>query len=159
MSGEAPTVLLGRRSGHDEVHTVVVMVLALLPLFEAGSLPPETDAVLLTLPITPKAADTSTLKVIGLALVVPALITVLLVQLNCVRVDAAQFQPVPAGVPLMVRPEGMVSVTVMVPLVFALPNRLLTVSVYVPPGLLTTKVLAAAFTICKSGLRVMVTLA
>ena len=46
------------------------------------------------------AAAGSTVSVIGFGLVAPPAITVALVQERFVAVDAAQFQPVPVGVPI-----------------------------------------------------------
>src|SRR6185312_9691077 len=110
-------------SGHVAEQIGVVMVVELLP--GVPSPPPDTDAVLTA--VVPLEGNTVT--VMGLGLVAPALITVPLVQLTASVVEALQFQPVPLGVPTMVRLAGIVSVTVIVPLEFAAPSVLFTVSV------------------------------
>ena len=76
------------------------------------------------------AGATITLTVIGFGLVAPAAITVELVQVAVLLPTTVveQFQPVPVGIAAMVKPAGRLSITVIVPLVFALPG-LLAVSV------------------------------
>lgn len=111
-----PTVKLAgpvfptRRSVQLDEHTAVRRVLVLLPALLTGSPPPEIEAILVTL--GEAEIDGKIVNVIGLGFVVPGFITVLLKQLSCTVVDAAQFQPVPLGVPTIVRPGGMLSVTV-----------------------------------------------
>ena len=96
VRGVGNTLLLTIRSGQPPaVQTGVTIVLPLLPLLEGGSPPPETVAVLATLGVA--ATVGSTVRVIGLGLVAPAAIGVLLVQISCVAVEVAQFQPVPVG--------------------------------------------------------------
>ena len=72
------------------------------------------------------AAPTTTVTVIGLGLVAPALITVTLVQVAVLLPTTVvpQFQPVPVGVEATVKPVGRLSVTVMVPLVANVPGLL-----------------------------------
>ena len=103
-------VLLTTRSGHVVAQTAVVIVLLLLPLLAAGSLPPDTVAMLVTLGTA--AAPGNTVKVIRLGLVPPAAIAALLVQESCVAVEDVQVQPVPLGVPTIVSPLGILSITV-----------------------------------------------
>ena len=76
----AELVLFTRRSGQPTEQTVVTMVLELFPLLDAGSPPPDTVAVLVTL--GEADADGSTVTVMALALVAPAAIAVLFVQLT-----------------------------------------------------------------------------
>ena len=108
--------------------TVVGSLAELLPLFTAGSLPPEMLAMFVT--DGNAAGATTTVTVIGLGLVAPAAITVELVQVAVLlpTTVVAQFQPVPVGIAATVKPEGKLSVTVIVPLVAAAP-ALLAVSV------------------------------
>ena len=108
--------------------TVVGSLAELLPLFEAGSLPPEMLATFVT--DGNAAGATTTVTVIGLGLVAPAAMTVELVQVAVLLPTTVveQFQPVPVGSAAMVKPAGRLSVTVIVPLVAALP-ALLAVSV------------------------------
>ena len=108
--------------------TVVGSLAELLPLFEAGSLPPEIVAALVT--DGNAAAATTTVTVIGLGLVAPAAMTVEFVQVAVLLPTTVveQSQPVPVGSAAIVKPVGKLSVTVIVPLVAALP-ALLAVSV------------------------------
>ncbi len=160
----AGPALVTRTSAHVVRQTDVTIVEESLPLFDAGSPPPEIVAVLVTLGAA--AAAGRTVSVIALALVPPAAITVALVQTMRVPpttlspaagVFAVHVQPVPAA-ETNVRPAGRLSVTVYVPTVGALPSVLLTAIVYAPftP---TAKVEFAVLVICRSGLGVTVTLA
>src|SRR5512140_3355210 len=98
---------------------------ALLALFAAGSPPPLTATLFVTVPT---ALDpTPTVSVIALGLVAPAAMTALLVHVTTCAA-AEQLQPVPAALEY-VRPEGNVSVTVIVPDVAAVPSALSTVMV------------------------------
>ena len=108
--------------------TVVGSVTELLPLLEAGSLPPEMFAAFVT--EGNAAGATTTVTVIGFGLVAPAAITVALVHVAVLLPTTVveQFQPVPVGSAAMVKPAGRLSTTVIVPLVAALP-ALLAVSV------------------------------
>ena len=128
----AGPALVTRMSGQVARHTAVVMVDVLLPLLAAGSAPPDTVAVLVTLGAAPAAGRT--VSVIALALAAPAAITVALVHTMRVPpttlspaagVLAAQVQPVPAA-ETNVRPAGRLSATVYVPAVARLPRVLLT---------------------------------
>src|SRR5256885_1294454 len=104
--------------------TVVGSVAELLPLLEAGSLPPEIVATFVT--DGNAAGATTTVTVIGLGLVAPAAMTVELVQVAVLlpTTVAEQSQPVPVGIAAMVKPAGRLSVTVMVPLVANVPELL-----------------------------------
>ena len=97
-------------SGQVELQTAVVIVIELGPALPAGMLPPVTVAVFTTLGTA--AAVGSTVTVIELGFEAPALITVELVHVTCVVVDAEQFHPVPVGVPTIVTFAGIVSFTV-----------------------------------------------
>jgi hypothetical protein len=69
------------------------------------------------------------------------------VQLSVVVVEAEQSHPVPLGVPTIVMPVGITSVTVKGPMAGSIPT-LVTTSVNVPFG---RKVPEAVFSICRSG--------
>ena len=103
--------------------TVTTSVASLLVLLVSP--PPDTVAVLLTLGAA--GAETATVNVIGLALVAPALITPALVQVTVCPV-ALHAHPVPLA-ETYAKPVGKASVTVIVPLLAALPAALLTVKV------------------------------
>src|SRR5437773_1826973 len=94
--------------------TVVGSLAELLPLFTAGSPPPEIVAAFVT--AGNAAAPTTTVIVIGFGLVAPAAITVELVQVAVLLPTTVveQSQPVPVGIAATVKPVGRLSVTVMV---------------------------------------------
>src|SRR3979490_986317 len=112
---------------------VVGSLAELLPLLKAGSPPPQMFATLVIGGGGHAAGLTTRVSVIGLGLDAPAAITVLLVQVAVLLPTTVveQFQPVPVGIDDTVKPVGKLSVTVIAPLVLAVPV-LLAVNVYVP---------------------------
>src|SRR5512139_3545581 len=114
----AVCALSGEKVLPAEATTSVGSNAELFALFTAGSPPPLTVTLFVTLPTA--AEPTFTVSVIALGFVASAAMTAALVHVTACQA-AEQVQPVPVAAEYA-RPAGSVSVTVMVPEVAAVPS-------------------------------------